>query len=311
MSIPVQCPNPACAKTHRVKNRWAGKRGTCPDCGSVIEVPGVPLAQSVASVPGPGATPDSYAEDIRPLSADITEEDSAPEEPGVVAAEEETLIADGAITEEPEPFLAEELPDADAATEAPTAPSGKRFSGLTAMLYLLGILGLGSVAAAPYLPMQAISGDSELYQKVASSSEKKEPPSFLLGVPAAAAAIMLVGLLASLAFRNFGLATLLTAYPSVFLAGVCLAFWGLLIRWLYAFDQKITAESPQRFGKFVEVTMGPGAWAAIGGSAAATAFLIIAILRTHRRLWAKTSFAVLAVVGLGLAGAFAFLVELK
>jgi hypothetical protein len=37
--IKVQCPNPACGKVHTVKNRWAGKTGTCPDCGAVISVP--------------------------------------------------------------------------------------------------------------------------------------------------------------------------------------------------------------------------------------------------------------------------------
>ena len=35
----MQCPNPACGKVHAVKNRWAGKTGTCPDCGAAISVP--------------------------------------------------------------------------------------------------------------------------------------------------------------------------------------------------------------------------------------------------------------------------------
>jgi hypothetical protein len=50
VSIEVQCPNPRCAKVHRVKNRWAGKRGTCPDCGTIIQVP-LPSAASPPPLP--------------------------------------------------------------------------------------------------------------------------------------------------------------------------------------------------------------------------------------------------------------------
>jgi hypothetical protein len=241
---------------------------------------------------------------MRPLSVDIM----PAEEPGAVAQGEETLIADSAITEEPEPFLAEEVSDEDAAPVSRTPTLVRHFSWFTALLYLLGIASLGVVAAAPFLPMQATS-DPELNQRIRSAPDRKEPPQFLLRVPAAAAAIVLVGLLASVAARHFGVATLLTAYLGIILSGVCLAFWGLLCRWLYGFDQKLTAESALRYGRAFEVTFGLGAWAAIGGCVAATLLLAFAILRTHRRLWAKLTFATLVLVGLGLAGAFAFLVE--
>lgn len=39
MSIQVQCPNPACGKVHKVKNRYAGKRCHCPSCHQVFNVP--------------------------------------------------------------------------------------------------------------------------------------------------------------------------------------------------------------------------------------------------------------------------------
>ena len=39
MSIKVKCPNPACNKSMTVKDSWAGKKGKCPACGSVINVP--------------------------------------------------------------------------------------------------------------------------------------------------------------------------------------------------------------------------------------------------------------------------------
>jgi hypothetical protein len=299
VSIPVQCPNPACGKTHRVKNRWAGKRGTCPDCGTVIEVPGVPLAQPVASAPSHSA---ASAQEMRPLSADIT----AAAEPGAVAQGEETLIAESAITEEP--FLAEEVPDEDAAPVRPAPVPGRYFSVSTAVLYLLGILGLGAVAAAPFLPVRGISIDPPPSQFNSGLKQTALSP-YLLAVPAAAAAIALVGYLAALFARHFGLAMLLTAYPAVLLAGVCLAFWGLLARVIHADNVAATTHSAADFGRSAEVAFGPGAWAGLGGAAAATFFLAIAILLTHRHLWAKLVFAVLALLGLGLGGALVFLAD--
>jgi hypothetical protein len=49
-AIKVRCPNPACGKVHAVKKRWAGKTGTCPDCGTPISVPN-------AAAPPPGDLP--------------------------------------------------------------------------------------------------------------------------------------------------------------------------------------------------------------------------------------------------------------
>jgi HEAT repeat protein len=37
--ITVRCPNPACARRLRVAAEHAGKRGRCPDCGQVIDIP--------------------------------------------------------------------------------------------------------------------------------------------------------------------------------------------------------------------------------------------------------------------------------
>jgi hypothetical protein len=57
MSIIVECPNPDCAKVHKVKNRYAGKRCYCPDCNLVFTVPGTPLG--VVAVPLGHETPAS------------------------------------------------------------------------------------------------------------------------------------------------------------------------------------------------------------------------------------------------------------
>lgn len=39
MAIETHCPNPKCARLHRVKDRYAGMRGKCPRCGSWMYVP--------------------------------------------------------------------------------------------------------------------------------------------------------------------------------------------------------------------------------------------------------------------------------
>ena len=40
MSIPVTCPK--CRTSFRVKDEWAGKKGKCPQCKALLEVPAPP-----------------------------------------------------------------------------------------------------------------------------------------------------------------------------------------------------------------------------------------------------------------------------
>ena len=46
MPIEVHCPNPGCARVHRVKDRYAGQRGKCPLCAHWMYVPGAVVAAS-------------------------------------------------------------------------------------------------------------------------------------------------------------------------------------------------------------------------------------------------------------------------
>ena len=48
MAIPVQCK--VCGKSMNVRDEMAGKKGKCPACGSVVDVPG-PVPQAPPSVP--------------------------------------------------------------------------------------------------------------------------------------------------------------------------------------------------------------------------------------------------------------------
>ena len=52
----VQCPNPACRKVHTAKTIWAGRKGTCPDCGTALIIPKVPASRTgdlTAEAPSP------------------------------------------------------------------------------------------------------------------------------------------------------------------------------------------------------------------------------------------------------------------
>src|SRR5690242_5396932 len=42
----VQCPNPACGKVHTAKTSWAGRKGTCRDCGAALIIPNVPASRT-------------------------------------------------------------------------------------------------------------------------------------------------------------------------------------------------------------------------------------------------------------------------
>jgi hypothetical protein len=142
VSIEVQCPNPDCAQVHRVKNRWAGRRGTCPDCGAIIEVPEIQApvpSRKPASLPE--AEPEPVAaeveEDVTVSDAaeevvDVGDETVAFEPPSVQeekAEEEATVVAEEAVIDDPfavveevgsapahsaeDPFVTEVLEDAE------------------------------------------------------------------------------------------------------------------------------------------------------------------------------------------------------
>jgi len=86
MTIQVTCPNASCAKVLSVQETYAGKKGMCPACGSVLMIPAAPRSEGGAGqrtpeprgriedneparVPAAGATvrpiDDDYAYDTR------------------------------------------------------------------------------------------------------------------------------------------------------------------------------------------------------------------------------------------------------
>jgi hypothetical protein len=118
----------------------------------------------------------------------------------------------------------------------------------------------------------------------------------------AIAALAAVGLLVSLLTRNFGIVSLLIAYPAVIASGVLVLFCGIgLLTRLTEID-KAEAAVARIPGLTVNMTVGMDVMAATGSAAAAMLLFTLAILMIHRRLWARIVFAVLALLGVGLLG---------
>jgi len=70
MAIPVQCP--ACGKTLNVKDEMAGKRGKCPQCGNIIEVPrpgAIPQAPAPPAPEAPQPSPPPPSPPAAPAAA--------------------------------------------------------------------------------------------------------------------------------------------------------------------------------------------------------------------------------------------------
>jgi hypothetical protein len=57
MPVVVHCPSPACARVHRVKDKYAGLRGKCPACGAWMFVPAAPAPAAPAAAPAPSVGP--------------------------------------------------------------------------------------------------------------------------------------------------------------------------------------------------------------------------------------------------------------
>ncbi len=54
MPIEVHCPNPACARMHWVKDKYAGRRGRCPACQSWMYVPREAVPETMPTLPPQG-----------------------------------------------------------------------------------------------------------------------------------------------------------------------------------------------------------------------------------------------------------------
>jgi hypothetical protein len=270
MPIEVHCPNPACARVHAVKNRYAGMRGKCPACGSWMYVPEHGQLPSM----------------IAPRPEGLEKAAWAPEtaKPAAREAADEPVLA---TLDEPAPAR-------------PRPP----FSWLGAALVLLGMAGLGLVIAAPYLPKPELAGAAEAGEEGSMRNPKGieagEFHHFLQMLAPGVAAGALLCLLTALVMRRFDFPSLLLLYLTTVGAALVL----LLALHTYRGEAKIV----QRVRELAErrsaagqggVTMEPG-WqlhALLGGAAGACALFLLAAVVVHRRWWSKLlGFLVLGLV---------------
>lgn len=118
MPIEVSC---SCGRTLKVPDQFAGKKGKCPGCGTMLRIPGqkVPaspaaLAKPAASSPAPAAAGDLVIPDNLKL-------DLEPAAPAPVALDDLTLEIPGEAPAAPVPELA---PVAPVSLVAPSVPVG-------------------------------------------------------------------------------------------------------------------------------------------------------------------------------------------
>ncbi len=287
MSIEAHCPNPACARVHLVKDRYAGMRGKCPVCSSWMYVPKVESRRhsaqerprSLDEVALPPVSPsgpsdqDATSEE-RPLAKQAVKPNSSAE-PKVVAQVVEP------VGEEP---------------SKPRSP----FSWTAALWCFLAVLGLDAVAVAPYTEIPSITASGELADKLTLEKPKgiEKPLSFFVSMGAAGLAIVvLVGLL----IWRLGLLRQFLLYLAALGCAALLT--------LGTYKGKVDSAMIERQMKYLDaikergvqgeatVQAGLQYYLLFGGAGVAVLCLGLGLLAWHRRWWSRTlSFIVLVVL---------------
>lgn len=321
MPIEVHCPNPTCAKTHAVKEKYARARAKCPACQSWMYVP-APLSSSLATMMPSGRVPVPAIDDAPPAPPPVTHRPSAPPPislpptapPRKAAplaepprADEPSLWHDEAATaapskpprrEAPPPVEEEEVAEAaelaeEEEQEAPKKPKSKRhFSVVAVILLLLGSLSLGGIAAAPFLSPPSIEKSGELADLLPNpQGMKAEGVPILLGVAGLVALFGVTSLLTAVFTRRMNFATLFPLYLALIGSATLLLF---ALTWM-ADAQRDKERAERRTAEYREKgtkgdatsSMGLQFYAMAGGAAGACFFFVLAGVFMHRRIWSK------------------------
>ncbi len=282
MPIEVHCPNPNCARIHLVKNRYAGMRGKCPACAAWMYVPVVgnmpslvtprpPELEAAAAAgnaepPAPVLQAVSLAEVELPPVAEAVAEPARPRRHPRVEEEEEPALAVAEIDEE-EPD--EEKPR-------------KYFSWVALLLVFLGMLALGAVAGAPFLPppkhdsptRAALTGIDPVYQQI------------IIGGPIGVAVVAALCILLGLVGRRVGIFDLALLYICLLGSSVLLVFALETFRRDLVGKESIINKLEQSTPP-VKVDIGYQYYAMAGGAAAGCLFFLLAAPFMHRRWWSR------------------------
>lgn len=303
MPIEVHCPNPICARVHVVKNRYAGMRGRCPSCKAWMYVPRATGSASRAEVPvvdPDDAMPWTAEKPVARAAVPMAEDPESESFPlGGPAAAAKTA---------PRKSAKQVAVDEDPGATDEGAEQPKRLGYLPVLLLFLGLLGLGAVAAAPFLekPKYAPSGvfvtETAPIRPTGIDDEKA---TYVMGAAGGVAGVVLLILLIGKFTGRFGGFAVLLLWLST------LASAGLLFVMLNSYHKNTDAlaalmklvEERKAAGAAGDVSADQGQqlYALAGGSALASGGLLLAALVIHRRWWAR----LLAFVTLGGAIALA------
>jgi hypothetical protein len=288
MPIAVHCPNPACARVHQVKNKYAGMRGKCPACGSWMYIPVTGQMPSMM-VPRPAGLGEAAAWAPE-------ERQKAARQPVAAAAGRQPMLVEPVT---PGPSRARQVvEEAVLATEdephevQPDRPK-KHFSWLAVVFLVLAMLSLGAAAAAPFLPVERIDKTEEFVQLLPTLTGRIADPMipYVAGAPGVVAFLAFLCLLLGLVGRQFGFLNLVLVFLCV-LASSVIMLGGL--EWMRR-DHLEAKERNERIERLKEKgTKGEAQYITsmrypgIAGSAAAACFFfMLAAVFMHRRWWSR------------------------
>jgi hypothetical protein len=340
MSIEVRCPNPDCAGVHKVKNKYAGMRGKCPDCGTWMLIPR--LAPASRSVPAPAEPrlavdePSALADEPtiwsepeggghaaprprHPVEDETTlwmepEETAVPKSgPAVGRKEAEAFAEEEGVEVADEAEIAEEAEEAD--LEEPAAPA-RHFSWVPVILLGIGILGVAAICTTPYIgqPSATLTGDlpKMVGGRMDVKAYKEDFKIFVLAVPAAVAVVALLGLLAAAFTRQYSIIPLFTTYlawlASMGLVLMAFANWDARAKDIKETEKLIASFKQHGTVGDATVSMGYYVWIALAGALAGALLFALAIFLMHKRRVSRIIFIVvfllasLAVGGIVAAG---------
>jgi hypothetical protein len=216
------------------------------------------------------------------------------EEVPAVVVDEDTPREEKPAKKNARPVEIDEEPIVDADTPESSAKPKRKFSWFAALLVLLGMLGMGAVSAAPYLPKPSITGTGGFEKSIGSQKFEGNDPEFSTWLTVLAPCVAgggLLCLLAGLIRRRFEFPSLAFLYIAA-VAGAIVLLLSLLLYYntsnQLAGLQRAVDHSKER-GTQGDVTLNPGLqhYAVAGGAITGCLFFILAAVVMHRRWWSR------------------------